>query len=112
MIIAHVDRDYINKDGDIPSRVGVEWSEDAIVIPDREAVREEINGGIAGKVRFRLKDDDGEIYYGGWLYNDSFGCTQMVVLAWGQHDAGCTTIEVKGSELPEFHNREWKQEIG
>jgi len=57
------------------------------------------------KTRWRMKDDDGEIYYGGWLYNDGHCVVQDLILKWGTYDSGCTTIEVKIDD-------EWKQEIG
>lgn len=61
--------------------------------------------GNYDQVRFRCKDDDGEVYYGGWLLNDHDGLVQYAVLEWAQRDAGCTTIEVK-------INGKWVQEIG
>lgn len=57
------------------------------------------------KTYWRLKDDDGEIYYGGWLYDDGQCLTQWLVLEWGKWDSGCTTIEVK-------RNDEWVMDIG
>jgi len=63
-----IDRDYITEEGE-PTRVGT--------------TGETINVGIGpiwpeiidlpvtlGQTRFRMKDDDGEVYYGGWLHND------------------------------------------
>ena len=90
MIYAKVDRDYIAEDDDV-SRVGIEWSSDLFPVGDT--------------VRFRVKDDDGEVYYGGWLINDPYGNVQYNVLKWAEHDAGATTIEVK-------LNGKWVQEIG
>jgi hypothetical protein len=97
MIIAQIDRDYITnpKEG-LLSRVGKEWFVSSN--PDERADYE------TEKTRFRCKDDDGEIYYGGWLLNDSECIAQQIVLEWARVDAGCTTIEVKIDE-------EWKQEI-
>ncbi len=112
MIIAEIDKDCLNEKWNNEggeynniSRAGTGWDEGSIVIPDRADVLHEIRNGEAQKVRFRCKDDDGEIYYKGWLYNDGLGCVQMVVLEWTQRDAGCTTIEVK-------LDGEWVQEIG
>ena len=55
---------------------------------------------------FRTKDDDGVIYYGGWLLNNDHAYVQYIVLRWTERDAGCTTIEVKLSD------GKWHQEIG
>ena len=57
------------------------------------------------KTRFRLKDDDGIVYFSGWLLNDDYCAVQQTVLSWAEWYAGCTTIEVR-------ENGEWKQEIG
>jgi hypothetical protein len=98
MIIARIDRDYITEPSDeLPSRVGIKWTDEQW--PNKE-YHYEFN-----KTRWRTKDDDGEIYYGGWLLNDGECIAQQIVLAWTQRDAGCTTIEVK-------IDGEWKQEIG
>jgi hypothetical protein len=57
-------------------------------------------------IPFRLKDDDGEVYYEGELNDDSGEClNQQAALEYGMRDAGCTTIEVK-------RGRKWVQEIG
>lgn len=57
------------------------------------------------KTRFRMRDDDGIIYFGGWLLNDDECAVQQTVLSWGTWYAGCTTIEVRANGV-------WKQEIG
>lgn len=56
-------------------------------------------------VDFRLYDDDGELYYSGWLKDDSWAMVQQFVLAWAMADSGCTTITVK-------RDGKWVQEIG
>ena len=61
----------------------------------------------AEKVRFRLLDDDNEVYYGGWLLDDSEATVQEAVLEWGKYDAGCTTIQVKYPD-----DTEWRTDIG
>lgn len=85
-----IDRDYINAktDGDF-YRVGTKG----------HGPRTE------DKVRFRLLDDDREVYYGGWLHDDGKAENQMRVLEFGTIDAGATIIEVK-------RNGEWVIEIG
>lgn len=86
-----IDRDYL-ADGMEPSCVGVcsrGWSDTV---------------DAAATLRFRLKDDDGEIYYGGRLVDDDECMSQDAALSFGMNDAGCTTIEVK-------RNDEWIQEI-
>lgn len=100
MKIAAIDRDYITHELDTSTRVGLNWQEDGL----SEAL-EDVNLSELPEVRFRCKDDDGEIYYGGWLLNDEEGEVQYIVLMWAQHDAGCTTIEVN-------LDGEWVQEIG
>lgn len=112
MIVAQIDRDYINREPGNPyNRVGKEFDLDTL-----HTVKELGMTSLMPKTRFRCKDDDGEVYYGGWLLNDSEGEVQLEVLRWCQADAGCTTIEVK---LPaKLHDgqlcytEEWKQEIG
>ena len=46
-------------------------------------------------VRFKLFDDDGELYYSGALSDDDAGENQMAALRWGETMAGCTTIKVE-----------------
>lgn len=56
-------------------------------------------------VKFRLFDDDGELYYEGRLTDDDECENQSAALRFGEADAGCTTILVE-------RNGEWTQEIG
>lgn len=102
-----IDRDYINGKGDdfVPSRVGT--TGESVNIGVSPIAPDYIELPPGDVVRFRMKDDDGNVYYGGWLHNDPEGLNQQAALAYGMHDAGCTTIEVKdqGSRL-------WRQEIG
>jgi len=101
--VAKVDRDYL-ADGAEDTRVGSRWTTKEVLTYASEPV--DIQDVLKSpKTRFRLKDDDGEVYYGGWLLNDDFCAVQEIVLKWGTWDAGCTTIEVKV-------NNEWKQEMG
>jgi len=60
----------------------------------------------APKVKFRLYDDDDELYFSGWLYNDAECMVQQFVLDWAKADSGCTTIKVHDKE------KGWVQEIG
>lgn len=46
-------------------------------------------------IPFRLKDDDGEVYYEGMLHDDDECLNQEAALSYGANDAGCTIIEVK-----------------
>lgn len=56
--------------------------------------------------KFRLYDDDDELYYSGWLKNDEGELlVQQFVLGWAMADSGCTYIKIE-------HNGEWVQEIG
>lgn len=46
--------------------------------------------------RFRLKDDDGEIYYYGQMPDADINGNEEVAFAplnWGMADAGCTIME-------------------
>jgi hypothetical protein len=56
------------------------------------------------RIKFRTKDDDGEVYYEGWLHDDDDCANQEAALSYAMTDAGCTTIEV-------LRNGKWVQEI-
>ena len=56
------------------------------------------------RVKFRLYDDDGELYYEGELHDDDECLNQQAALKWGEADAGCTTIKV-------LRNGKWTLEI-
>ena len=102
MIVAMIDKDYINKSPEDTefNRCGMKWTLDESDINHAHIVN-------APRVRFRCKDDDGEVYFGGWLLNDE-GCElQYEILKWAGRDAGCTTIEVKDSST-----NKWRQDIG
>lgn len=86
-----IDRDYISRENDL-SRAGLTsrgWNSDI---------------SAQALVRFRLLDDDGEIYYGGSLVDDDECMSQDAALAFGANDAGCTHIQVK-------RDGKWIQEI-
>lgn len=97
-----IDRDYLYTDGDItPSRVGVsgdKWG-DGFFDPVQKLPAEPLP-----KIRFRLLDDDGEVYYGGWLHDDGECLNQTEASRFGTNDAGAIWIEVK-------RNDEWVKEI-
>ena len=53
-------------------------------------------------VKFRLLDDDGEVYYYGEGDDDSL----EVVFNWAMRDSGCTSLEVRDA------NGNWQPTIG
>ena len=55
-------------------------------------------------VRFRMFDDDGELYYEGELDDDADCENQSAALRWGETMGGCTLIEV-------MRNGTWTAEI-
>lgn len=94
MLVAKIDKDYLsNESTDGFNRVGHEFN----VLNDLSA--------DTPKVRFRCLDDDGIVYYVGWLLNDPAGEVQLKVLRWCLSDAGCTKILV-------YVGEEWVAEIG
>lgn len=111
--VIKIDKDYINSDlnkvlsDPLPTRVGLEWTATPGVDYDYAFNSHAVAPDSIPfeKMRFRILDDDGEVYYGGWLYNDVEGTNQFVVLKWAERDAGATEIQVK-------KNDEWVTEIG
>lgn len=106
MIVAKVDRDYISESDYSFSRVGETFELTPAGVT--ELFTEEqlmADRGLENvKLRFRLLDDDEEVYYGGWLYNDNDCEVQLKVLLWGMQYAGCTIIEVN-------RDGNWKREV-
>lgn len=104
VICAKVDHDYLY-DGEIISEsyVGKTWEAALGVEYDNTWVLHPVPDGP--KMRFRLLDDDNEVYYGGWLLNDDECINQQIILDWAMHDSGAVIIQVKV-------NNEWVQEIG
>ena len=100
----------ITKDhgADYPAESAVGHMEDHSRIPMVAAVigleSEQLPGDPLPLVAFRLKDDDGEVYYEGTLHDDDECLNQEAALSWGAGDSGCTTVEV-------LRDGEWKQEI-
>lgn len=87
-----IDKDWITN-GEYTTRVGV--SGEGINVGLGPIMPEIIElPTTEEKTSFRMKDDDGQVYYGGWLHNDDEGLNQQAALDFGMHDAGCTTIEV------------------
>lgn len=105
MTVAKIDHDLLwdEKDSDWENRVGKVFEYEAMLV--WWGYRDAVTLTPDLKTRFRLKDDDGTIYYTGWLINDDECIVQQFVLAWATADSGCTTIEVKV-------NRKWVTEIG
>lgn len=56
-------------------------------------------------IKFRMFDDDGELYFSGELTDDDECVNQVSALSWGTWDSGCTTIKVE-------RNGVWEQDIG
>lgn len=104
--LAKVDKDYLfdAHEDDVDSKVGTRWTANEVKLHYHEPF-ESIQFDEKSS-RFRLKDDDGNIYYGGWLFDDRGCALQQLVLEWGAHDSGCTTIEVKNDK------GEWVQHLG
>ncbi len=106
-----IDRDYISDPGE-ESRVGT--TEEHTRVPliavialgaeSEDLPTKDDAGNDLPLVRFRMKDDDGEVYYGGELHDDDECLNQEAALSYGMGDAGCTTIEVK-------RDGEWVLEI-
>lgn len=94
MIVAKIEKDHIaDKFSGFESLVGKEW--------------EANEGEYSGPNRhFRMYDDDGELYYEGWLIDDDDAMVQSEVLRWGMWDSGCTTLKILNN------NNEWEQVIG
>lgn len=93
-----VDRDYITDDGDpaLPSRVGTcsnGWTPEMAADPDA--------------VRFRLLDDDGNVYYGGVLLEaEDRESAGWELLQWGGWDAGAVALDVRNG------SGEWEGYMG
>jgi hypothetical protein len=104
MIVAEITQDKLYDPKDtVPSRVGFKFSLGEV---NNSLWTGEVELPLTPKkIQFRLKDDDGEIYYEGWLFNDEECLVQEFLVNWAERDSGCTDIEVK-------LNNKWTQEIG
>lgn len=87
-----ITEDRINTDGTIPSRVGTLGPRDA-----HDAHCAAVQKPGPHRVRFRMYDDDGTYYYGGFLTYDP-ELTEHLEPSWkpvedfGMPDAGCVRI--------------------
>lgn len=87
-----ITEDRINDDGSVPSRVGTMGPSNAH--PDFCAA---VAKPGRHRIRFRMYDDEGTYYYGGFLTFDP-DCPAYIEPAWapvddfGMPDAGCTQI--------------------
>lgn len=106
-VVARIDRDYINNDGIVSSRVGFLWTAEEVNNIAFAFDDEPIDFTKVDRVRFRLLDDDENPYYGGWLFNEASCMVQQMLLRWAEHDAGCTIIEVKLNKTIEVHGHTW-----
>lgn len=99
-----VDRDYIDlTDMGIPLRTGYgqtadENNPDAYDVTIRTDLRA---ADVIDPVRFRILDDDGEVYYGGavsrsWL--DDARDPAYAILKWAEADAGATDFQVRDAD--------------
>jgi hypothetical protein len=105
-VVAKVDRDYLDMDGEMP-----EWTYDHLEeigwFDDYDTV--DFNRRMVAdseKMRFRIRDDDGEVYFGGWLLNDDYALIQAAVLHWATGDSGATEIQVRRNS-----DEDWRNEI-
>lgn len=108
--VIKVDRDYITSSVNevisdpLCSRTGLEWKATPGIEYDY-ATHAIAPDAKFEKTRFRILDDDSEVYYGGWLYNDEGCINQDIVLSWAMYDAGATEIQVKINDV-------WVTQIG
>jgi len=116
MIVAKIDKDYFADESQyqnplMMSQVGVEFDYESMenwwgwgrTKDDGLPTEQELTTN--GYTRFKLYDGDDELYYEGWLFNDTGCFVQQFVLRWAEADSSCTTIEV-------LLDGKWVQEIG
>ena len=100
-----IDKDFINEDDPTYNRSGTVLNETPQYGIERAmGVDPSIPAGD-NLVKFRLFDDDGELYYEGRLTDDDDCENQSAALRFGEADAGATVILVE-------RNGEWVMEIG
>lgn len=78
-----IDRDYIAGQHDLDSVVGKHWQGRKGKPAPKDA-----------RIRWRMLDDDGNVYFGGWLVEGETGDPFLHLLDWGMAYAGCTSIQV------------------
>lgn len=108
MVVAEIDKDYFgNYLGPEYNRIGHKFEMLDRVPAYREGrtIKVDLDTSDWSKVRWRTKDDDGVLMYGGWLLNDSECEVQLEVLRYCEHDVGATVIEI-------HTDGKWVQEIG
>ena len=105
-----IDRDYLfDKEAfargeGVKSRVGVQSQMWKTIM---DAFDNDVAASFQYEIkRWRCKDDDGNVYYGGELVDNGYCDAQEEALAFCMQDAGCTSIEVKS------YGGDWVQEIG
>lgn len=100
-----IDVDHINADAPEFDRTGTVLEEAPLYgIEKVLGVDSTIPAGDS-MIKFKMFDDDGELYYEGRLTDDPDCENQSAALRFGEADAGCTLIIVE-------RNGEWVQEIG
>jgi len=62
-----------------------EYKDKVIKLPENENLT---------RKRFKLYDDDNELYYSGYFYDDESCDNQDELLSWAMNDSGCTLIKV------------------
>jgi hypothetical protein len=96
-----IDRDYLGED-----RVGYGQDDEDVVLDDAEiwfprsiTVRTDLKASdVSDAVRFRVLDDDGEVYYGGaisrsWLEGEE--CLAFAPLTFATADAGAIDLQYR-----------------
>lgn len=95
--VIRIDRDYLaDDDGSLSGKTWAGKVIDESPQPER--------------VRWRLKDDDGNVYFGGWLEDAGAKIPDsadpwLFLVEWGAAYAGCTRVEEK-------RDGEWVAVIG
>lgn len=106
MVVAMITKDHLCESGDQAERV-FEYQAMKNWYWDVEEMASEAEYEAMSRTLFKLYDDDGELYYSGWLKNDDACIVQRFVLRWAEAHAGCTTILIY-KDRPSG----WVQEIG
>jgi hypothetical protein len=105
LVTVIIDQDHINEDKPEFDRSGTVLEETPLYGVERVMGIDPAIPAGDNLVKFRLFDDDGELYYEGRLTDDDECENQSAALRFGEADAGCTTILVLRGHM-------WTQEIG